>query len=367
MRWKNQFELADNLLKMGLDPVIEIWLPKPSYPEVRVRTWRGTEPDERYPLLYKEYETPKGTLRQVVRETEDWYSPVHDPTYWNPVGPRIRETNGVELIDDWNTPRYKEPLIRGWKDLEKLRYILKAPTGNALSRWKEQCREVKKQAQKRNVLLWAYGTYAGDAAFWFCKPEDFLYSLTDDPDFVQEFLRIVHEWQMNLVELVLDMGVDVLVRRAYYEIPEFWSPRFYRKFLVPLIEEETKYVHEAGTKECYVLTKGMMQYVDIFKQVDIDINWGVDPVLGGADLVTLKQELGEKICFWGGISGEVTIPQGTTKEIREAVREAIRILAPGGGFVLMPVWAIENMGTPWKNVETLIDAWREFGTYPIRV
>ena len=58
----------------------------------------------------------------------------------------------------------------------------------------------------------------------------------------------------------------------------------------------------------------------------------------------------------------LTLGEGTPEEVRSAVREAMRILAPGGGFVLFPVDQIVA-GTPWENVEAMLDCWKELASY----
>ena len=52
-----------------------------------------------------------------------------------------------------------------------------------------------------------------------------------------------------------------------------------------------------------------------------------------------------RLCIWGGMNGAVTLGEGTREDARNAVEEAIRVLAPGGGFVLFPGDQIEP-GTP---------------------
>ena len=72
--WNNQFERTDDLLALGADAMVEVWLPDPSYhPDVEVRTWREEPPNQEYALLGKEYRTPAGPLRQVIKETDDLY------------------------------------------------------------------------------------------------------------------------------------------------------------------------------------------------------------------------------------------------------------------------------------------------------
>ncbi len=72
------------------------------------------------------------------------------------------------------------------------------------------------------------------------------------------------------------------------------------------------------------------------------------------------------MCIWGGMNAIMTMGEGTPEEIRRAVEEAIRVLAPGGGFVLFPVDQIVA-GTPWENIEAMLERWRELASYPISI
>jgi len=72
-----------------------------------------------------------------------------------------------------------------------------------------------------------------------------------------------------------------------------------------------------------------------------------------------KRKLGGKVCLWGGVSGHITVEQGTAEEVRQAVREATRVLAPGGGFILSPVDNVrEHTDTARANTAVFLDEWR---------
>ena len=83
------------------------------------------------------------------------------------------------------------------------------------------------------------------------------------------------------------------------------------------------------------------------------------------DPVELKQRFGGRIGFWGGgVDTQTVLPFGTSDEVREQVRERIRIFAPGGGLVFAAVHDIQY-GVPPQNILTMADAALEYGKYPI--
>jgi hypothetical protein len=81
----------------------------------------------------------------------------------------------------------------------------------------------------------------------------------------------------------------------------------------------------------------------------------VDPVL-------LKQQYGDKLSFWGTIGTQTTMPFGTPEEVRETVRHMIETVGKGGGLVIAPTHLLEPE-VPWENIEALVKAVRDFGTF----
>jgi hypothetical protein len=169
--WKDQFERTDTLLALGADPMVEIWLPDPSFhPDVTVRTWREPAGPDGFSLLGKEYSTPAGTLRQIIKETDDLYD-------WhkinrNTCGPLADLIDGVGLLEDVNPSRCVEPLIRGPEDLPKMRYLFQPISGGALEKWRRDAFCAKDQAAKRQTILLARRLHLGSDILWLTKAED---------------------------------------------------------------------------------------------------------------------------------------------------------------------------------------------------
>jgi hypothetical protein len=102
--------------------------------------------------------------------------------------------------------------------------------------------------------------------------------------------------------------------------------------------------------------------LDSFLEAGIDVLIGIDPIQGThTDLALMKQKLGEKVCLWGGVSGAVTVEQGTAVEVRRAVQHAIQMLGPTG-FILSPVDNLTiDAPLTWENIRIFIDEWQKGG------
>ena len=78
----------------------------------------------------------------------------------------------------------------------------------------------------------------------------------------------------------------------------------------------------------------------------------------------LKRDFGDRLTFYGGVDVQRLLPFGTEEDIRRGVKDLIKSLAPGGGFLFATSHNIEP-DTPPKNIVAMFDAVHEFGRYPI--
>lgn len=317
-------------------------------PEVETREWAETGGERRYPVLHKEYATPSGTLSVAVDQTDDW-----------PYGDAVRGDFHVPLMDDYLAPRCSKYLVEGRQDLAALRHLLVPPREGDLEICAQAWREGRDLATRHDLLLAGGWGVGGDALAWFCGLQNAVMMAVDEPELLAELLGMVAAWNRPRMQAFLDFGVDLFVRRAWYEGTDFWSPRLFDQFFIPIIREEVRQAHEAGAKYGYILTSGSMPLHQLLMEAGVDVLIGPDPVQGqGTDLRRMGAELGDRMCAWGGVNGFITVEMGTTEEIDVAVREATEALGPRG-LILSPV---DNVRDPsdeaWARVLDLVASWK---------
>jgi uroporphyrinogen decarboxylase len=82
------------------------------------------------------------------------------------------------------------------------------------------------------------------------------------------------------------------------------------------------------------------------------------------DIAAIKKKYGQKICLWGNIDLVYTLTMGTPEEVDEEVRQRIREIGPGGGYIC----ASANSITPYckkENIYAMLNAIKKYGAYPI--
>lgn len=363
----DDFEFVDRQLEMGLDATVRLELSSsddiPNHrdlpglpirydPDVEVDEWVEEGPGQGQPnILHKEYHTPAGVLSTVVNQTEDW-----------PYG------DHVPLLDDYLCPRSQKYLVEKKEDLEALRYLLTSPSEKDIDAFQRKSEKALEFADDRDLLVTGGRGVGMDASAWLCGFRNVAIAALRRPDFVESLAKFLHSWNRKRMRVFLDTGVDLFVRRGWYEGTDFWSPKLYRRFIFPYLKKEIEMTHRAGAKFGYIMTSGSMPLLEMFVEAGLDVLIGIDPVQGrGTDLSMMKRKLRGKICLWGGVNGFITMETGSRNDVTRAVMRAVKILGPSGGFILSPVDNVrDNSPATKERVQAMIEEWKRIREYPIK-
>lgn len=347
--WRDEVARVEATAALGLDDTLLLQPPLGYVEDYRVEQAPGVvsrtellppEDGSAHPRLRKVYETPDGPLQTIVQLSDEW-----------PRGGDIR------LFDDYNLSHMKEPLIKDASDLKRLRYLLPDPSPQQMADFQARAEFLRRESRRLGVALDGGWAALGDAAMWLCGMQRILYGQMDEPAFIEAVLDTIHSWEMKRIAWLLEAGIDVLVHMAWYESTDFWSPRTYRSLLRPRLEAEIQRAHARGVKYRYIITRGWKAYSQDFVEMGIDCLTGVDPVQDRLDLADVKRFPGNQLCLMGGANSAVMFSQWSDDQIRQAARQALDTLTPGGGFILYPVDAIFN-NQPWEKVQLFIQAWK---------
>jgi len=201
--------------------------------------------------------------------------------------------------------------------------------------------------------------------------QEWLLTVAADPDYVRAFCeRKVENILTNLqlyaqaVEDNLDIvwfGEDFGTQKGL-----MISPGVFNELVAPYYRRIWQWVHaHTSWKVFFHSCGGIYPIIDTLINSGVDILNPVQVTAAGMDAGRLKREFGDRVCFWGGgIDTQTVLPFGTPDEVRRQVRERIRVLGPGGGFVFATVHNIQG-DVPVENVLALIEAVHEFGHYPL--
>ena len=80
----------------------------------------------------------------------------------------------------------------------------------------------------------------------------------------------------------------------------------------------------------------------------------------GMEREGLKNDFGDRLVFHGAVDNQFTLPFGNVEDVRREVRDNLRILGEGGGFILGPCHNIQPL-TPVENILAMYETGREAG------
>ena len=350
-RSSDSIDFLDRQLALGLDPLVRIpEIDVRMHPAVTTREWLSdAPPGEPYPVLHKEYATPAGKLLTSVNKSAEWPHGVHVP-----------------LWDDFLISHSRKFLVTPDDNLEALKYVLGRPTDADVDAFRRNAASLKTLASDRKLLTMAAYVMMGDMANWLAGLQPLMMATIDSPAFVRSLLDIIEEWNKPFIDLSLEAGADLVVRRGWYENADFWSPPMFRQFLLPSLARQADRVHRAGAKFGYLVSCSSMPLLDMMMEAGVDVLLGIDPAQDAMmDYPELKRKTAGKMALWGGVCGYLTMECGSPDDIRRQTRQAMRELAPGGGFILSPVTNIRDASDKaFANAQTLIDTWLELRTAP---
>ena len=145
---------------------------------------------------------------------------------------------------------------------------------------------------------------------------------------------------------------------------EFIRPELWAEMLKPHYKRLTDWIHTNTPWKVFMHSCGSIyNLLPHFIEAGIDILNPVQTSAANMDPTRLKKEFSDRLVFWGGgCDTQSVLGKATPAEIRQHVKERMRIFSPGGGYVFNQVHNIQS-NVPPENILAMFDAAHEFGVY----
>ena len=339
-QWNTQRERLARYREWEWDTAVSISPPVTPSPEVRVEVSYETEGDAT--VLHQVWRTPAGKLEERLRVTDDWDAAQHVSGY-------------LPFLDDFRTSRYIEFPVKTSQDVEVLEYLF--PLDNpgdmdALARSHAAARALADEFDAPLVVEHCAGM---DWLTWLYSAQEAVLRVVDDRPAMKRLLEIINRAHQRRLEALLDLGVDAVDRRGWYETTDFWSPEIVAELAQPALESEINLVRGAGAAYIYLMATGIMPLLPMLSSLPFHCLHGAEPAYGGQDLREIRRRLPGK-SMWGGISGPEHLGRGTPASVKRAVEKAFEDCG-AAGFILGMAVGIRH-SWPAENLEACERTWR---------
>jgi len=214
----------------------------------------------------------------------------------------------------------------------------------------------------------------GDCALWFVTrigifstmlsmgTEAFSVALYENRTLVERILDRYIEWIEVVAERICQLGFDAFFSTddmAFKSAP-FFSPQVFRDLVLPRYRRVRAKI---TIPWCIHSDGNMMPFLDDLVSLGVA---GMHPNEKGAmDIRAVKRDYGSRICLLGNVDLNI-LGMGTPQDVDDEVRDLIRDVAPGGGYIVTSGNSLAAYCRP-ENALALGEAVQRYGRYPIHV
>ena len=282
--------------------------------------------------------------------TCDWG--VHWKRVTNPAGGQYNEVVGHPLA--------------GVADLSS--YQMPDPERPAMEATYRGARDVVEKYGKTHVIFGTLWATVFESAWFLRGMENLLMDMMTNKDYAHELFDMMTQYALVAGKRMIETGVDVI-----WTGDDFGTQRgmlislaMWREFIRP--RYATLYAEFKRMKPDLRIAYHSDGYIEPIIPDLIEIGLDIlNPIqLATMDPAKIKRKYGDFLSFWGTVDVQWTLPFGTPVDVEREIKERLRTVAPGGGFILCSAHAVQP-DFPLENIRTFYRAARTYGTYPIRV
>lgn len=179
-----------------------------------------------------------------------------------------------------------------------------------------------------------------------------------NPELSERILEIPYRYHLAAACKLVEMGVDMIWigDDVGMQNKMLISPKHWRRYLKPRLANyiETLKNINPQIKIAYHSDGNIYPIIPELIEIGLDILNPIQPA--SMDPLRLKKEFGQKLCFWGTIDEQYTLPFGSPEDVRQEVLTRLRTIGKNGGLILGPTHNVQ-LDTPlenfWAMVETI--------------
>jgi len=224
------------------------------------------------------------------------------------------------------------------------------------ARWETFERCLERKGDRYSVCSIGFSLF--ERAWTLRGMTDLLMDMIEAPEFVDDLLDAICEYNLRLVENAVRYPID-----AVYFGDDWGSqrglimgPKLWRRFILPRVQRMYAAVKAHG-KHVYIHSCGDVDelFPDLI-EAGLDVFNPFQPEV--MDVYEVKRLYGDRLSFLGGMSIQRVMPFGTPDDVRREAERLIREIGRGGGYILAPSHAIPR-DVPVENILALVEVVRD--------
>jgi hypothetical protein len=246
--------------------------------------------------------------------------------------------------------------LADWKRLDQLR----VPDPSQQWDWeavRNRCRQERTQGKLVHGYMEIVEGSFFDRLQFLRGLDNLLVDLVERPAELERLIERVLDYNMRLIRLWLDAGVDLLHFHGDIGMQDalMMSPKTFRQMLKPAYQEMFQSCRAVGVHVSYSSDGCLFEIVDDLVECGVSYH---DPQVRAGDIAGIAHAYRGKLCAMVDID-EQRLPFSSPDEIEAQIGEIIaQIGLPQGGLML---YACPSADVPLENIEAICTGWERYG------
>lgn len=219
--------------------------------------------------------------------------------------------------------------------------------------------EAERLIQEHKDEYWIVGvtvTTIFETAWALRGYEKTLMDLVLNPDFIERLFDIPFHYHLTAARKLVEMGVDMIwtgddvgAQNKMLISPDTWR-RFFKPRMATFISTLKSINPEL--KVAYHSDGLIYPIIPDLIEIGLDVLNPIQPRSMAPEEV--KKKFGDKLCFWGSMDEQHTLPFGTPADVEREVIARLRTLGRNGGLVIGPTHHVQ-LDTPLENFWAMVN------------
>lgn len=220
------------------------------------------------------------------------------------------------------------------------------------TRYQNYQKQIDEHADRFSLASIGFSLY--ERAWTLAGMENILMGMVTDRPFIERLLDRILDFNLQIIKNCMEFPLDAL------RFGDDWGQQhglifggdLWRELIKPRIAKMYGAVKEAG-RNVFIHSCGKVDEVfpDLI-EVGLDVFNPFQPEV--MDVKEIKEQFGDKLTFFGGISTQRTLPYGTPEETRAEVAMLLEVVGKGGGYIASPAHSTPADALP-ENIAAMID------------
>jgi uroporphyrinogen-III decarboxylase len=178
-----------------------------------------------------------------------------------------------------------------------------------------------------------------------------------NPDIINALFELTMNYHLTIAKNLVAKGVDMIwigddvgAQNRMLISPDTWRKYFKEKmaFFISTLKGMNPNIKIAYHSDGYIIP-----IIPELIEIGVDILNPIQP--GSMNPAEVKKLAGKKLCLWGTIDEQNTLPFTNPGMVSKEIAERIRTVGKNGGLILSPTHNVQ-LDTPLENFQAMVDA-----------